>query len=63
MAGTALDEMYMDESGVKGHQKLDQVMSKVESSASDASLKGIGKAAYPLVKTHLQVAQAITNKM
>jgi putative membrane protein len=39
-SGASLDKMYMDESGVKGHQKLDKVMSTVESTASDASLKG-----------------------
>lgn len=63
MSGTALDKAYMDESGVKGHQKLDRVMSKVQSSASDATLKGIGQAAHPLVKTHLKVAQAITSNL
>ncbi|CAN5660024.1 hypothetical protein BH09BAC4_BH09BAC4_37040 [soil metagenome] len=61
--GASLDKMYMDESGVKGHQKLDKVMSTVESTASDASLKGVGKAAHPLVKTHLKVAQQIEGKM
>ncbi len=63
MSGASLDKMYIQESGVKGHEKLDKVMSKVESSASDASLKGIGKAAHPLVKTHLKVAQQINGKM
>lgn len=62
MSGASLDKTYMDEIGVKGHQKLDKVMSKVESSASDASLKGVGNAAHPLVKTHLKVAQEIKNK-
>lgn len=62
-SGASLDKMYMDESGVKGHEKLDKVMSKVESTASDASLKGIGKAAHPLVKTHLKVAKQIDGKM
>ncbi|GAB3891863.1 DUF4142 domain-containing protein [Spirosoma agri] len=62
-SGSALDKMYMDESGVKGHEKLDKVMSTVVSTASDASLKGIGKAAHPLVKTHLKVAKQIEMKM
>ena len=61
--GASLDKMYMDESGVKGHQKLDQVMSTVKSSASDPSLKGISQAAHPLVKTHLSVAKQIEAKM
>lgn len=63
MSGASFDKMYVEESGVKGHEKLDKVMSKVESSASDASLKGIGKAAHPLVKTHLKVAREIKGKM
>ncbi len=63
MSGAALDKMYVSESGVKGHEKLDKVMSTVESTASDASLKGVGKAAHPLVKTHLTVAKQILNKL
>ncbi len=62
-SGASLDKMYMDETGVKGHEKLDKVMSTVESTASDASLKGIGKAAHPLVKTHLKVAKQINTAM
>jgi putative membrane protein len=63
MSGAELDRMYVMESGVKGHEKLNKVMSKVESSASDASLKGIAKAAHPLVKTHLKVAEQISSKL
>ncbi|GAB4030328.1 hypothetical protein GCM10028809_23060 [Spirosoma gilvum] len=63
MSGASLDKMYMDETGVKGHEKLDKVMATVESTASDASLKGVGKAAHPLVKTHLKVAKQIDGKL
>ena len=63
MSGMSFDRMYVTESGVKGHEKLDKVMSTVESSASDASLKGVAKAAHPLVKTHLKVAREIMGKM
>ncbi|GAB4023345.1 DUF4142 domain-containing protein [Spirosoma koreense] len=63
MSGASFDQMYVAESGVKNHEKLDKVMSKVESSASDASLKGVGQAAHPLVKTHLKVARQIKDKM
>jgi len=63
MSGAALDKMYVSESGVKGHEKLDKVMSTVESSASDTSLKGVAKAAHPLVKTHLKVAKQIMDKL
>lgn len=63
MSGAAFDKAYVQESGVKGHQKLDGVMAKVESNASDSNLKGIGKAAHPLVKIHLQVARQIDGKL
>ncbi|QHW01254.1 DUF4142 domain-containing protein [Spirosoma endbachense] len=62
MSGVALDKMYVSESGVKGHQKLDKVMSTVESNASDASLIGVAKAAHPLIKFHLTVAKQIKDK-
>ncbi|GAA4398133.1 hypothetical protein GCM10023187_08410 [Nibrella viscosa] len=57
MSGAAFDQMYMQESGVKGHENLDRIMAKVESNASDESLKNLAEAAHPLVKTHLQVAR------
>lgn len=63
MTGMSFDRMYVTESGVKGHEKLDKVMSTVHSSASDASLKGVAKAAHPLVKAHLKVAREIMGKM
>ncbi len=59
LTGEEFDQYYVTESGVNGHQKLDQVMSKVESTATDASLKGVASAAHPLVRTHLQVAQDV----
>lgn len=58
-SGEAFDRLYVTECGVKGHEKLDKVMSKVESSASDNDLKQLAKAAHPLVKTHLTVSRQI----
>lgn len=63
MSGADFDKMYVSESGVKGHEKLDTVMSKVKSNASDSNLKDIEKAAHPLVKAHLKVAREIMTKM
>ncbi|MGV3559203.1 DUF4142 domain-containing protein [Larkinella arboricola] len=63
LSGEEFDRFYVMESGVNGHQKLDQVMAKVETTASDASLKGIASAAHPLVRTHLQVAQDVQNNI
>jgi len=51
------------ESGVKGHEKLDAVMSKVKANASDSNLKEVEKVAHPLVKAHLKVAREVMNKM
>jgi len=62
-SGMSFDRMYVTESGVKGHEKLDGVMSKVKSSASDRNLKEVAQAAHPLVKTHLKVSREVMNKM
>lgn len=62
-SGMAFDRLYLTESGVKGHEKLDTVMSTVQSNASDASLKAVARAALPLVKTHLTVARQIVDKL
>jgi|GEM_PF-1314024 len=63
MSGAELDRFYVQESGVKGHEQLDKVMSKVKSGAKDAGLKSLAAAAHPLVKTHLTVSRAMLSKM
>ncbi len=63
LSGMEFDRQYVRESGVNGHQKLDKVMSKVESKATDANLKALAAAAHPLVKTHLQAAQSLQSTM
>lgn len=63
LSGTDLDKEYVQQYAINGHQKLDQVMSTVRSQAKDANLQSIEKAAHPLVKTHLKVAQDMQNKM
>lgn len=62
-SGADFDRQYVRESGVKGHEKLDKVMSKVEAKATDANMKALASAAHPLVKTHLQAAQTLLNSM
>lgn len=62
-SGMAFDRMYVSESGVKGHEKLDGVMNKVKSNASDANLKSVAQAAHPLVKAHLKVSRDMATKM
>lgn len=63
LSGAEFDRTYVKESGVKNHEKLDKTMSKVESKATDASLKGVAVAAHPLVRTHLQVSKDVLDKM
>ena len=62
MSGADLDKMYMSESGVKGHEKLNKVMSDVEAKASDTTLKSLAVAAHPLIRTHLKVAQEVVKE-
>ncbi|GAB3222167.1 DUF4142 domain-containing protein [Spirosoma arcticum] len=63
VTGMSFDRMYIAESGVKGHEKLDAVMSKVKSNASDSNLKTVAQTAHPLVKAHLKVSREILGKM
>jgi putative membrane protein len=57
------DRNYVRESGVKGHEKLDKVMTRVGTRATDENLKALATAAHPLVRTHLQVSRDVLNKM
>lgn len=63
MSGADFDRMYVQESGVNGHMKLDAVMTQVQKNAKDKSLKDLAKAAHPLVKTHLKAAQDMMRTM
>ena len=63
MSGTELDRHYVQEHGVKGHEKLDKVMTKVKSKGKDSNLLEVAQAAHPLVKTHLTVARQISAKL
>lgn len=57
LSGTDFDRLYIQETGVNGHKRLDEVMENVRKNAKDPSLRDLAKAAHPLVKTHLKVAQ------
>lgn len=57
------DRAYIEQSGIAGHEKLDTVMSQVETEAEDADLQSLAAAAHPLVLTHLQVSRAILDKI
>ncbi len=62
-SGSEFDKMYVQESGVNGHEKLDKVMSTVHSMAKDKSLKDLADAAHPLVKAHLKVSREMMTSM
>ena len=62
MSGAEFDTMYMKEVGEKSHEKLNQVVTKVKSAATDGNLRAVAQAAHPLVKTHLEVAKEIGSK-
>ena len=57
------DREYLQQSGVKGHQLLDEVLSRVEGEAEDEDLLEMAATAHPLVLTHLEVAQQILSKL
>lgn len=63
MSGAELDRMYVKESGIKGHEKLQKTMSKVQSKAADQSLKALATATMPVIQTHRQVSQQVLNKL
>lgn len=58
MSGNELDVFYIRESGVKGHEKLNSTMTKVQSKAKDASMKSLASATLPVIKMHMAVSRA-----
>ncbi|MCW1912958.1 DUF4142 domain-containing protein [Luteolibacter sp. GHJ8] len=56
-AGKELDRVYLEKSGVEGHQELMKTMSKVKASAVDNALKALAETALPLIEVHLAVAK------
>jgi putative membrane protein len=62
-SGMELDTYYIKESGVKGHEKLEKTMTKVQANAEDPTLRSLAGAALPLVQTHLRVSRESLAKM
>ena len=62
MSGTELDVFYIRESGVKGHEKLEKTMNKVQSSATDENLKSLAAATLPVIRMHMEVSRAEVSK-
>ena len=57
MSGADFNHAYMMHCGVEGHELLLKTMTKVESTATDPTLKQIAMVTLPLIKTHLQAAR------
>jgi putative membrane protein len=52
------DAVYIEKTGVKGHEKFKKLAAKIEAKAQDTTLRQLVAAASPVILTHLQVAQA-----
>lgn len=61
LSGTQLDQFYLSESGVKGHQQLEATMNTVSSTAGLKELRQLAGATLPVIKMHLEVSQAEMN--
>lgn len=57
LSGDALDAFYLDQSGIKGHELLQQTMTTVSSTAKDATLKQLAVGTLPVIRTHLTVSR------
>lgn len=58
LKGEAFDAAYVENTGIKGHEALKATMKKVKAEAKDPALLAIAEAAAPVIKAHLQVAEA-----
>lgn len=63
LSGDEFDRAYVQESGVRGHELLDDVLERVETKAEDGDLVELASAARPLVQTHLQVARSVLDAL
>lgn len=59
LSGAALDAFYLEQSGIKGHELLQQTMTTVSSTAKDATLKKLALGTLPVIRTHLSVSKAV----
>ena len=56
-AGDEFDLVYLQESGVHGHEELKKTMTKVRNKATDMMLKSLAETALPLIEMHLTVSK------
>ncbi|MDB6005646.1 MAG: hypothetical protein JWR15_2633 [Prosthecobacter sp.] len=55
--GADFDRVYLEESGVKGHELLQKTMMEVGSKATDPDLKALAATALTLIAVHLEVSK------
>jgi putative membrane protein len=63
MTGAALDAFYLTEGGIRGHELLQQTMTTVNTTATDATLKSLATATLPVIRTHLTVSRDVQSTM
>lgn len=63
MSGNALDAFYINESGINGHELLQQTMQTVKTTAKDEALTSLATATLPVIRTHLNVSLDIKSMM
>lgn len=63
LSGTQLDQFYLNESGVKGHQELEATMNTVSSTATLKEMRQLAGATLPVIRMHLEVSQQEVSKM
>lgn len=58
-----VNQLYIRESGIRGHELLRSTMNTVRSTANDENMKALAKATLPVIKTHLKVSKQVESKM
>lgn len=63
LSGSELDQFYVTQSGIKGHQELLATMTTVSQNAEDKALKALATATLPVIRLHLKVSTDVHTSM
>lgn len=63
LSGTELDQFYVTQSGIKGHEELLATMTTVSANAEDKALKALAAATLPVIRLHLKVSTEVHTSM
>lgn len=63
MAADEVHMMYLQESGIKGHQLLQTTMTSVQRMSKDVTMKRLASATLPVIRTHLKAAMDVRAAM